>query len=33
MSVKAFLRGHPIVFQDGWKYEDGVPIAVERACS
>lgn len=33
MVARAFIRGHPIVFQDGWEYLDGVSISVERACT
>ena len=32
MTVKSSQRGHTIVFQDIWRYEDGKPATIERPC-
>ncbi len=32
ITIKSYQRGHTIVFQDIWRYEDGQSADTERQC-
>lgn len=33
MTATAYLRGHKIIYNGSWQYEDGTPEDVNRPCA